>query len=115
MSIFTVFVSGFSRFVSLPLTTLSLLLSNYFLLIFFGGLIFFVANTPYADLVAIYDAFTAVVTTNNGSFGNVITAIVTACQHFATNVKHNFDPATLSAAVTNGLCTIMSFAGLRSC
>ncbi len=101
MDILTAFVSGFSRFVSLPMTVLNLLLSNYFLVIFFGGLIFFVANTPPEALFRIYDAFAA------GDFAGVITAIVDASVLFAHNVQNNFSPAALSAAVTNAVNRIL--------
>lgn len=107
MDILTAFVSGFGRFVALPITLLNMILSSYFLIVFVGGLILFVANTPQEDLFAIYDAFSAVVSGNNGSFGTVIDTIVTASGHFAENVQHNFDPATLSAAVSNGVSKIV--------
>lgn len=107
MSILNAFVSGFSNFVSLPITVLNLLLGNFFLVIFFGGLIFFVANTPQADLVAIYDAFRDLVATPNGSMATVIDAILKASRDFAVNVQHNFSPAALSATVTSGVNTVL--------
>lgn len=109
MDIITAFISGISRFVSLPIAVLTAVLSNYMFVIFFGGLIFFIANTPPEALYRVYDAFAA------GNFAGVIDAVVDASILFAQNVQHNFNPQELSNTMNRAVCKIMDFTGLRSC
>ena len=109
MDIITAFVNGISRFVSLPVAVLTALLSNYMFVIFFGGLIFFLANTPPEALTRIFDAF------QTGDFAAVIDAVVDATILFAGNVQHNFNPENLAASLNSAVCKIMNFTGLGEC
>ena len=109
MDIITAFVSGMNRFIGLPIAVLTALLSNFMFVIFFGGLIFFIANTPPEALYRVYDAFAA------GNFAGVIDAVVDASILFAGNVQHNFNPEALAATLNSSVCKIMNFTGLGSC
>lgn len=109
MDIFSSFINAFSRLAGVPTAILSVLLTNYILIIFCGGLIFFIANTPPEAIFRVFDAFMA------GDFAGAIDAIVDAAIIFAQNVRDNFDPATLSAALIRSICKIKAFAGFGSC
>lgn len=109
MDLFSAFISAFSRLAGVPAAILNVLLTNYILLIFCGGLVFFVANTPPEAIFRVFDTFMA------GDFAGTIDAIVDASLIFAQNVQHNFNPAELSAALMRSICKIKAFAGFGSC
>jgi hypothetical protein len=104
--IITAFASLITKW---PIEIAKAIASNYLFFIFAGGLIFFFMNSDYNDIQKVFDAFL------RGDIGGTLEAIVDASIKFASNVKENFNPATLGSKVSQMLCKIMSATGIKNC
>lgn len=109
MSFLTSIFSSAGQLAKMPADAVKGLASNYVALVFMGGFIFFIANTPADSFANIGSRFA------EGDIAGTLEAIVDTCIVFGDNVKENFSPEALSETVQNGLCKVMDFTGEYEC
>lgn len=109
MSLVSSVFDSMGSLAKMPAEVVKGLASHYIALIFFGGFIFFIANTPPEHFQNVFSAFA------DGDIAGTLGAIVDASIAFADNVKENFNPEALSATVQDALCKVMDYSGAKDC